>query len=65
MDKVDKRKPTVGRWCPRNQGGSRSLGRVMLISLIEGRDAAIELRDVVGNSLKSFLQRGTKMWDEI
>ena len=38
---------------------------MMLTSLIEGRDAAIELRDVVGNSLKSFLQRGTKMWDEI
>ena len=39
---------------------------MMLISLIEeNRDAAIGLRNVVCNSLKSFLQRGTKTWDEI
>lgn len=31
----------------------------------EDRDATIGLKNVVGNSLKRFLQRGMKTWDEI
>lgn len=31
----------------------------------EDRDATIGLRNVVGNSLKRFLQRGMETWDEI
>lgn len=58
---VDQRKP-VKMVSQGNQGGSGSLGHVMLISPIEeNRDAAIGLRSVVGNSLKSFCKGNKDM----